>query len=112
MIIKYKKKKIEIPVKKVFSVGKITGLMFRGKNTDNLLFEFNKETGMKIHSFFVFFDFLAVWLDKKNNVLDLRIIKPSSPSIKSGEKFFKLVEIPVNEKNRKIINFFVGVRKI
>ena len=108
MIIKYRNKKIEITAKKVSSVGKITGLMLKTKNTENLLFEFSKKTEMKIHSYFVFFKFLAIWLDEKNNAVDFKIVSPFAFSVSAKKPFRKLVELPFNYKNRKIIVFFVG----
>jgi uncharacterized membrane protein (UPF0127 family) len=87
------------------------GLMFRGSRTDNLLFEFSKKGFRAITSFFVFFPFLAVWLDDKNNVVDWRVVKPFRFSINSKKKFRKLVEIPINDKNSKIIQFFVGKKR-
>ncbi len=110
MIIKYNNKKINLFVKKVSFFGKIFGLMFRGKNTSNLLFEFKKNTQMAIHSYFVFFDFLVIWLDKNNKVLELKIVTPFSFNISSKKSFAKLVELPINNKNKKIIEFFVGKR--
>ena len=104
----YKKKAIEIPAKKVSEIGKILGLMFRTKNTDNLLFEFNKNTCMSIHSLFVFFPFLAIWLNDKNKVIEFKIVKPFSLLIKRKKLFSKLVEVPFNRKNKKILEFFVG----
>jgi len=65
MEVTYENKKIKIPVKRVSSLGKIIGLMFKKKITENLLFNFKKKTKMRIHSYLVFFNFLAVWLDKK-----------------------------------------------
>lgn len=108
MIVNYKNRKIEIPAKKVSELGKISGLMFRTKNTDNLLFEFKGKTRMKIHSFFVFFDFLAIWLDEKNKVIERKKIKPFSSGYSPKKYFSKLVELPINDKNKKIIQFFVG----
>lgn len=107
MKIYLKKKKIEIPAKSVSSFGKFLGLMFRTKNTGNLLFSFNKNTKMPIHSLFVFFKFLAIWLDKKNKVIEFKIIKPFSPKISPRKPFSKLIEVPFNGKNRKILKFFV-----
>lgn len=108
MIVNYKKRKIKIPVKKVSEFGKISGLMFRTKNAKNLLFEFKEKTRIKIHSFFVFFKFLGVWLDEKNNVIEWKAISPFSLGCSPKKPFSKLVEIPVNNKNKKIIGFFVG----
>ena len=107
MKIFYKKRKIEIPAEKVSQFGKISGLMFRTRETKNLLFIFKKKTRIKIHSFFVFFKFLAVWLDGKNKIVEWKIVKPFSLGYAPKKSFSKLVEIPVNEKNRKIIRFFV-----
>jgi uncharacterized membrane protein (UPF0127 family) len=112
MIINFKNKNIEIPVKKVSGLGKIIGLMFKKKTTDNLLFEFNEKTRLRIHSYFVFFDFLAIWLDKKNRVLEWKIIKSFTLNVKPKKSFFKLIEIPFNRKNKKIVKSFVGKRKI
>ncbi|MEK6898132.1 MAG: hypothetical protein AABX28_02115 [Nanoarchaeota archaeon] len=102
-----KNKKIRIPAKRVSLFGKFSGLMFRTKNTANLLFEFNKRTGTAIHSFFVFFPFLAVWLDDKNKILEFKIVKPFTAFIKPAKLFNKLLEMPFNEKNMEKINFFV-----
>ena len=108
MIVEYKKERINIPVKKVSSFGKILGLMFKAKNTENLLFEFRKKTKMSIHSFFVFFPFLAIWLDDENKVINFKIIKPFTLKVKPKKPFSKLVEVPFNNKNKKILGFFVG----
>lgn len=112
MIINFENKNIETPVKKVSELGKITGLMFKKKTTGNLLFEFNEKTSFRIHSYFVFFDFLAIWLDKKNMVLEWKIVKSFTLNIKPKKSFFKLIEIPFNKKNEKILKSFVGERKI
>jgi len=86
--------------------------MFKGKETDNLLFVFDKDTRTPIHSYFVFFSFLAVWLDKNNNALECQIVKPFASVVKPEKKFRKLVELPLNSKNIEIIKFFVGKGKI
>ena len=76
MIIKFKKQKINIPLKKASLFGKFSGLMFKSKNAENILFEFRKKTRITIHSFFVFFPFLIIWLDDDNFVVEKRIVKP------------------------------------
>ena len=108
MKISYKNKKIKIPVKLVSAFGKFSGLMFKTKNTENLLFEFKKETKLSIHSFFVLFPFLAIWLDKKNKVINFKKVNPFTPKINPKKSFSKLIELPFNDKNKKIIRFFVG----
>jgi uncharacterized membrane protein (UPF0127 family) len=110
MNIKYKNKKISVLVSKISSVGKFTGLMFKKQNNPNLLFDFKKNTRIAIHSIFVFFSFLAVWLDENNNVLEFRIVHPFEFYVKPKKLFFRLIEIPFNDKNKEVIEFFVGKR--
>ncbi len=105
--INYKKEKLGILVKEVRGFFKFIGLMFRTRNTENLLFEFNKDVNIGIHSFFVFFPFLVVWLDEWSRVLDFQIVKPFCFCIKPRFKFRKFVEIPINERNRDILDIFV-----
>ena len=110
MIIKYKKKRFDIKnVKKLSEFGKMTGLMFhRPEKCPAMLFEFNKPTRMKIHSLFVFFKFAAVWLDDKNKIIDLKIVKPFRFSISCKKPFCRLIEIPFNAKYSKILQTLVG----
>lgn|SRR3989338_6642147 len=110
----YKGRSVEVPVRRVGTLGMAKGLMFSFKeNADNLLlFDFNEDRRWKIHSFFVFFQFLAVWTDKNNKVLEFKIVKSFNPSVFPRKKFRKLVEIPVNLRNKRTIGFFVGKRKV
>jgi uncharacterized membrane protein (UPF0127 family) len=108
VIIKNKSKKIKIKeVKKISEFEKIIGLMFHSKERcPAMLFEFKKQTNIRIHSLFVFFPFIAIWLDDKNKVVDIKIVKPFRLSIPSKKPFYKLLEIPLNKKysnNIKII---------
>jgi len=113
MIVYYKSKKIIIKnLRKLSNLGKITGLMFRSKSAFNLLFNFDKNTNMPIHSFFVFYDFLAIWTDENNNAVDFKIVRPFTSIIKSKRPFRKLIELPINESNKAIIKFFVGKGKV
>ncbi len=109
MIIKLKGKSVGIPLVKAGGIKKFTGLMFRSRNTSSLLFEFKKEAG--IHSFFVFFPFLAVWLNGKKEVVEFSIVKPFTPYVISKKKPNYLIEIPVNKKNQPILALFVGKKK-
>ena len=104
--IKYRGRSISINVKKLSFFGRFSGLMFRTLETENLLFDFGKDTNMPIHSFFVFFPFLAIWVDEKNNVIEKRIVSPFSPSVSPKNEFRRLIEVPINEKNKKILRFF------
>ena len=91
-------------VKKVNFFGEAIGLMFaRREKAHSLLFEFKKPTKMKIHSQFVFFPFIAIWLDEKNNVLEIKKIKPWTCFVRPKKEFVRLVEIPVNKKYKNIL---------
>ncbi len=105
MKIKKDNKEINIRnIRKVKRIGKIRGLMFyRREKADSLLFEFKKPTLLKIHSCFVFFPFVAIWLDNKNNVLGIREVKPFRLNVGINKPFFRLVEIPINKRNRSIL---------
>lgn len=105
----FRNKKINLNVVKVSFLGKIIGLMFsRREKANNLLFEFEKPTRIKIHSFFVFYDFLAVWFNEKGKIVEKKIIKPFSLGFSPSKKFVKLVEIPINKRNLKVVKTLVG----
>ena len=108
MIVFYKNKKIKINVRKVSFFGKFLGLMFKSRNTDNLLFPFEKGVNVGLHSFFVFFSFLILFIDDKNRIKEYRIVKPFLPYVRARNKFRKVIELPLNNKNSEIIGFFVG----
>ncbi len=98
----YKKKRLSFNARKCGMFGQFWGLMFsRREKAENLLFEFRKPVSFSIHSVFVFFPFVAVWLDEKGNVTKIKIIKPFTLSVKPKRKYKKLLEIPINRKNRK-----------
>lgn len=99
-------------IKKVSSLGKFTGLMFRKREAaDALLFDFPNSVKLRIHSFFVFFPFLAVWLDGRNRIIEKRIIKPFNFSIRPKKPFNRLIEIPFNKKYKAILTLLVGDTK-
>ena len=108
----FKKQKICLIVRKVSSFRKFTGLMFRTRATENLLFSFSKDTDISFHSLFVFFPFLMLWLDEKNKVIEWRVIMPFSTVIRAKKKFKRVVEIPLNMRNDEIIKIFVDKGKI
>lgn len=97
-------KRFSLSVRRLSYCEYFIGLMFKSKDSENLLFDLPGRWG--IHSFFVFFSFLALWLDKKNSVVEWKIVKPFSFFVKPKRKFARLVEIPVNSKNKKIISIF------
>jgi uncharacterized membrane protein (UPF0127 family) len=75
---------------------KMMGLMFR-KKSKPLLFIFSKMNNQPIHSFFCV-PFIAVWLENQK-IVDAKYVKPWKISVKSKEKFNKLLEIPSNNRN-------------
>ena len=112
MRIFYKEKSFGVEYKEITPFGKYIGLMFRTKENQNLLFNFKDYKTFGIHSFFVFFNFLAVWLDKKDNIVDFSIVKPFTFLVKSENPSVKLLELPLNNRNKGIFEFLVGKRKI
>lgn len=111
MKIHFGKKTVQMEVRKMGFWGKFLGLMFKSKNTRSLLFEFKPAEPSAIHSFFVFFPFLAIWLDKKNNLLEWNLVNPFTLAVIPKERPAKLVEVPLNSKNRKIFDLLVGKGK-
>ncbi|MEK6873760.1 MAG: hypothetical protein AABW91_02855 [Nanoarchaeota archaeon] len=86
---------------------KIKGLMFSiRENAFPILFE--TKNPLSIHSFFVFYEFLAIWLDDKNKVLDYKIVKPFSIREIAEKEFSKILEIPLNRRYYDVVNFIVG----
>ena len=82
LIIKHKNKRLNLEVKKLGFTGKYLGLMFKTQNTENLLFDFAEDKRIGIHSFFVFFPFLVVWLNDKNEAVEFKVVRPFEVSIK------------------------------
>lgn len=108
-VLRYKGKKLLIELKKVSSIGKFIGLMFKSKDTQALLFEFGKGK-RAIHSFFCPV-FLAIWL-LEGKVVDFKLVKPYQISIKPKKEFDKLIEIPFNNRYSHIIRLFLDEGKI
>ena len=102
----YKGKRFNIKVESCNSIRKFFGLMFtRKEKAQALLFEFKRPINLRIHSFFVFFPFIAVWLDKKGNVIQTRKIRPFTFAVSAKKPFSKLLEIPINNTYRKQVKF-------
>ena len=92
---------------------RFSGLMFiRKENAKALLFDFKKEGKISLHSFFVFFSFVVVWIDKKNNVVDLRVVKPWKFYVNTKKNFSKILEIPINRKYKEIIKELVLKKEV
>ena len=85
-----------------------TGLILRSKDTIPCVFEFKKPVNFRISSLFVLFPFVAVWLDNKNKIVDIKIVKPFNFAIFPKKSFSKILEIPINEKYKEEIKLLVG----
>ncbi|MEX0920064.1 MAG: DUF192 domain-containing protein [Candidatus Pacearchaeota archaeon] len=106
---RYKGKELNVEIRVCSFFGRIRGLMFRRRERANaLLFDFKKDVGEPIHSFFVFFPFVAVWLDGKGSVVEVRRVKPFRFYVSPRKKFRKLVEIPINSGYSKIVKRLLG----
>lgn len=105
IVLKYKNKKINLEVKNCkYFFQRIRGLMFcRREKAFALLFDFKKLTRISIHSLFVFFPFIAVWIDDKNRVIEVRKVELWEFRVLPKKKFCKLVEIPFNKKYEEIL---------
>lgn len=92
-----KGKKYSFEVKKCRNIfSRASGLMLR-KNSKPLLFIFSGENTQSIHSFFCV-NFIAIWFNK-NEVIDIKLVRPWRVSVKPFRKFDKLLEIPENDEN-------------
>jgi uncharacterized membrane protein (UPF0127 family) len=106
----HKGKRFSVGAKSCNLFEKGIGLMFsRREKAKILIFEFNKKRKIIIHSFFVFFPFAALWINEKNEVVDLKIVKPFTSCVSPSEKSFSLIEIPINKKNEKIVKNIFSV---
>ncbi len=106
-------KRIEIPsIIKVSEFGKARGLTFRRREKARaLLFDFNKPVKMKIHSLFVFFDFIAIWLDKDDKIIEIKKVIPWRLSVSpSGKSYTRLIEVPINNFYLSTVENLVGKR--
>ncbi|MDP2672927.1 MAG: DUF192 domain-containing protein [Nanoarchaeota archaeon] len=109
----HKWRKIKIPnVKKLSWFEKGIGLMFSSrKKAKALLFEFEKPTKMSYTSLFVFFPFIIIWLDSKNEVIDFKKINPFTFNIPSLKYYRKVLEVPFNNNYEGIIKKLLNSRR-
>jgi len=110
--IRFKDKIIEIPdIEKCSGIKKFTGLMFKSRDSNALLFEFDNPCKQAIHSFFCP-DFLALWLDESGKIVDKQVVTSNKLSIRPQEKFSKLLEVPLNNKYSPAIQFLLEDKNI
>ena len=115
MKINFKRKVLDVPdVGHCRGIRIIKGLMFSNKEKANaLIFEFEENTIMKIHSCFVFFPFIAIWLNEKDEVINFKFVRPFTLNVSLEQPYRKLLEIPINSKYQSVIeSFSTEMRKI
>lgn len=107
---KLRDKIFKIDVKRLLGIKNFTsGLMFvRRKKAQALLFDFKKSEKFSFTSLFVFFPFLILWLDEKNKVINMKKIKPFQMHISSVKSYYRVLEIPFNDKYKEILKNLVG----
>ena len=101
----YKRKKIKLEVEVCGSVlKKFIGFMFsRREKASALLFEFGEKRFAGIHSMFVFFPFIAIWLDERGKLVEINFVKPFKLYIFPKKTAKKLIEIPFNSRYKKFV---------
>jgi uncharacterized membrane protein (UPF0127 family) len=80
--------------------------MFK-KKSKPLLFIFKKPVREPIHSFFCI-PFVGIWLND-GKIINIKYVKPWKIHIKPKEKFDRLLEIPLGNKE---FGIFIDERKI
>ncbi|MBI2448725.1 hypothetical protein HYV49_00330 [Candidatus Pacearchaeota archaeon] len=99
---------IEFPLKRCSSWDKFKGLMF-SRNHSPLLIEIKDKP---IHSMFVFYPFLALWLNDENTIVDYKMINPFTSSVIPQSSFSKIIEIPYKGEFKDIIDGIIGQKDL
>ncbi len=86
--------------------------MFTFKNTKIRLFSYSKNSKIMIHSWFVFYPFLIVWLDDKKRIVAWKKVFPFTSCVVPPKKFRHFIEIPFNSSNKKILMNFISKNEI
>lgn len=110
---KWRNKEFNLEVSRVPWWKEGVGLMFVSKKkAKSLLFDLKKEVKMSIHSYFVKFSFIAIWLDKDKKIIEIKQIQPYRGLIKPKRPFRYLIEIPITENYDAVVRNLVERRKI
>lgn len=108
VIFSFGKKEVKLDVRLVPFWYEGFGLMFTKLNTaKSLLFSSKFSSRMSIFSSFIPYEFLAVWVNSKNKIVGLRIIKRGERGIEPGIKFNRLIEIPLSQKFSVVTSFLL-----
>ena len=106
MEISFRGKNLDIPVLEVTGFGRVRGLMLRSlRSAGPLAFVFRRPVRMAIHSLFVRFWFVAIWLDERGEVMEWRVVRPWRLSVRPRRKYWTLVEVPLSKKYAFVVDF-------
>jgi len=108
----YRDKEFIVQARECSFLRRGAGLMFRTRETDNLIFSFGKEAVYPFTGIFCFSPFLIIWLDENNEIIDFKLAKPFEARLLSTKPFKKVLELPLNRQNKKIIEYLVGKANI
>ncbi len=106
-----RRRQLQIDIKRVGFFTQFIGLMFSRRKTPIRLFSYSSDRKVPIHSWFVFYDFLIVWLDSKNKIVSWKVVKPFTSLVLPTRVCRAFLEIPLDGKYRKEIDFVVGRRQ-
>lgn len=112
MRVKINKDFFDIDARVCSELGKAKGLMFvRREKARALIFDFPDKTRLAIHSLFVFFPFVSVWLDDKSRIVSIKEVKPFLFSVRPEKPFLRLIEIPLNKKYKEIAKKILSMKE-
>lgn len=97
-------KSIEFPIERCSSWSKFKGLMFSANHLPLLIEIKNKP----IHSMFVFYPFLAIWLNDESKIVDYKLVHPFTSSVMPQSDFTKIIEIPYKNEFKNIVDELLG----
>jgi len=104
----FDKKEVKLKVRLVPFWYEGFGLMFTKLNTaKSLLFSYKFSSRMTIFSSFIPYEFLAVWVNSRNKIVGMRIVKRGESGIEPGVKFNRLIEIPLSKKFSLVTSFLL-----
>lgn len=104
-------KSLQIDVKRVGFFTQFIGLMFSRRKTPIRLFSYSSDRKVPIHSWFVFYEFLIVWIDSKNKIVSWKLVKPFTSLVLPTINCRAFLEIPIDDKYKKELDFVVGKRQ-
>lgn len=84
----------KIKIKEAKGINRYLGLMFKVKPCI-IYWNFKKPVTTNIHSMFCR-KFFAIWLDDKNNIIKIKLVKPFQFNIKPEKEYSRLIEIPLS----------------